>query len=62
VEGEQQETNMTKKHPDVTGKKAWICRNCGNDPIFERDPEFEKPECPRCGETILIKRRPPTPL
>ncbi len=39
--------------------KAWKCDNCGNDPIFERDPEFEKPECERCGETTLITRHLP---
>ncbi len=48
---------MTKNHTPKAGMKAWICRNCGNDPVFERDPEFNKPECPRCGETTLIKPR-----
>jgi len=43
-----------KDRPAKTGLKAYICRNCGNVPIFEPDPDFNKPECPRCGETTLI--------
>ncbi len=49
---------MTKEHPPREGKKAFICRNCGLDPFFERDDEFTNAECPRCGETTRIKGVP----